>query len=271
MKELLIKTLLFLVLLFLFSFLLWEYCHTDEPIVKIKEKVLILGDSHTEDAINDTIFTNSYNYSQGGDPFIYSYVKLVNITSASKIDTLLLSVSPVSIGAGEQSLHKTNKLLFRFPWEDLTFLSQYNPLAIGHSFNIFDIRINTNNVGGYVYMDRFNLQKNLEQWGTTKKTLDPCIPHDAQLLYLDKIIEYCKSKSIQLIFINTPMYHAERFYNMDNFYKLIEEKYNDVTFWDYGNYELPDSCYADVGHLNYIGAKKFSAMLQEKVRNKSNQ
>jgi hypothetical protein len=58
---------------------------------------------------------------------------------------------------------------------------------------------------------------------------------------------------------------------MDNFYKIIREKYNNVTFWDYGNYVLLDSCYEDVGHLNYIGAKMFSTVLQEKVRNKSNQ
>ncbi|KAA6310815.1 hypothetical protein EZS27_037950 [termite gut metagenome] len=198
-------------------------------------------------------------------------MKLINITSASKIDTLIISVSPVSIGGKEErsQIKKTNKLLYRFPWEDLMFLFHYNPLAIGHSFNIFDIRANANNVGGYLYLDRFKLQKDLAR--RTTKTPDPCIPHEAQLLYLDKIVAYCRSKSIRLIFINTPMYHAERFYNMDNFYKVIEDKYNDVTFWDYGNYVLPDSCYGDVGHLNYIGAKKFSAMLQEKVRNKYNQ
>ncbi|KAA6316169.1 hypothetical protein EZS27_033485 [termite gut metagenome] len=72
MKNFLIKIPLFLVLLFLCSFLMWKYCHTDKPIVEIKEKVLILGDSHTECAINDTIFTNSYNYSQSAEPFIYS-------------------------------------------------------------------------------------------------------------------------------------------------------------------------------------------------------
>ncbi|KAA6315881.1 hypothetical protein EZS27_033728 [termite gut metagenome] len=90
---------------------------------------------------------------------------------------------------------------------------------------------------------------------------------------LQKNIEYLKTISSKNSCIppQIQMYHAERFYNMDNFYKLIEEKYNDITFWDYGNYELPDSCYSDVGHLNHIGAKKFSAMLQEKVRNKYNQ
>jgi hypothetical protein len=266
MKEFLIKTPLFLVLLFLCSFLLWGYCHTDKPIVETKERVLILGDSHTEEAINDAIFTNSFNYSQGGDPFIYSYVKLINITAASKIDTLLLSVSPVSIGAGKESLHKVNKLLFRFPWEDLMYLFRYNPHVIGRSFNVFEVGINANKVGGYYYLNNYRLQENLERWAT--KTPEPCIPHEAQLLYLDKIVEYCKSKSIRLIFINTLIYHAERFYNMDNFYKVLEEKYSDVTFWDYGNYVLPDSCYGDVGHLNYIGAKKFSAMLQEEVRKK---
>ncbi|KAA6318888.1 hypothetical protein EZS27_031154 [termite gut metagenome] len=72
MKEFLIKILLFLVLLLVCSFLIGIYCHTNTPIVKIKERVLILGDSHTQNAINDAIFTHSYNYSDGGEPFIYS-------------------------------------------------------------------------------------------------------------------------------------------------------------------------------------------------------
>ncbi|KAA6326198.1 hypothetical protein EZS27_024668 [termite gut metagenome] len=267
MKKFLFKIFTFLIILIIISTFIWIFNYTNEPIIEIKEKILILGDSHTECAINDTIFTNSYNYSQSSEPFIYSYVKLINIASASKIDTLIISVSPVSIGGKGERLHiKTNKLLYRFPWEDLMFLFHHNPLAIGYSSNIFDIRANANNVGGYLYLDRFKLQKDLALRKT--KTLDPCIPHEAQLLYLDKIVTYCRSKSIQLIFINTPMYHAERFYNMNNFYKVIEEKYNDVTFWDYGNYVLPDSCYGDVGHLNYIGAKEFSIMLQEKVRKK---
>jgi hypothetical protein len=166
MKSFLLQILLFSIVPITFLLFIWIGSHTNKPIVEIKERVLILGDSHTEFGLNDTIFTNSFNYSQGGDPFIYSYAKLVSIASASKIDTLLLSVSPVSIGDRERWLHKVNKLLLRFPWEDLMFLFQYNPLVIGHSFNIFDIRINTNNIGGYEYVDRFNLQKNLEQWAT---------------------------------------------------------------------------------------------------------
>jgi hypothetical protein len=267
MKKFLLKIFTFLIILIIISTFIWIFNYTNEPIIEIKDIILIRGDSHTEKSNNDTIFTNSYNYSQSAEPFIYSYVKLVNITSASKIDTLILSVSPVSIGGKWERSHiKINKLLYRFPWEDLMFLFHYNPLTIGYSFNIFDIR--RNNIGGYVYVNRFRLQENLERWAT--ETLDPCIPHEAQLLYLDKIVAYCRSKSIQLIFINAPMYHAEKFYNMDNFYKVIEEKYNDITFWDYGNYVLPDSCYEDVGHLNYIGAKKFSTMLQEEVRKKFN-
>jgi hypothetical protein len=270
MKKFLIKLSLFFVLLLLFSFLLWGYCHTDKPIVKMKEKVLILGDSHTEFAINDTIFTNSFNYSQAADPFIYSYVKLINITSVSKIDTLILSVSLFTImddgRIKEKCMRKMNKLLFRFPWEDLTFLFRYNRQIIWGSFISY---FTETKIGGYSPSSEFKLQKSL-QFLITQTLQNLSIPHEAQLLYLDKIVKYCKSKSIKLIFINTPMYHAEKFYNMDNFYKIIQERYNNITFWDYGDYILPDSCYRDADHLNYIGAEIFSAMLQKEVRNKSN-
>ncbi|KAA6333093.1 hypothetical protein EZS27_018463 [termite gut metagenome] len=270
MKSFLLTILLFFIIPIIIIMSIWVCNYTNSPIIEIKEKVLILGDSHTQDAVNDTIFTESFNYSQGGDPFIYSYAKLVSIASVSKIDKLILSVSPVSLNNDTKNwIYKINKLLFYFPPKDLIILFRYAPrLLLKPIFNFYKKEFNK--VGGYAYNDRFKLQEDIKRL-TCLVPENSCVPPQIQLLYLDKIVEYCKSKSIKLIFINTPMYHAERFYNMDNFYKIIEKKYNDVTFWDYGDYILPDSCYGDVGHLNHIGAKKFSAMLQEKVRNKYNQ
>ena len=46
------------------------------------KNILILGDSHTENAINDSIFSNSLNYSASADAYIFSYVKLKAILNS---------------------------------------------------------------------------------------------------------------------------------------------------------------------------------------------
>jgi hypothetical protein len=38
----------------------------------------------------------------------------------------------------------------------------------------------------------------------------------------------------------------------------------DVRYMDYSVFPLPDSCYGDIGHLNYRGARIFSQYLQER-------
>ena len=39
-------------------------------------KILIIGDSHVECAINDDLFENSINFAQSGDNYMYSFTKL---------------------------------------------------------------------------------------------------------------------------------------------------------------------------------------------------
>ena len=57
-------------------------------------KVLIIGDSHTECAINDSILNNSMNFSQSGDNYLYSYTKLTLFKKNNpKLKHVILSYS----------------------------------------------------------------------------------------------------------------------------------------------------------------------------------
>jgi hypothetical protein len=62
------------------------------------KNILIVGDSHTECAIDDSIFTRSFNISQSGTAYLYSYIKLRKIlVENSHIDTVLVSFHGGSI------------------------------------------------------------------------------------------------------------------------------------------------------------------------------
>ena len=63
---------------------------------KIKEKknILIVGNSHTECSINDSIISNSVNLSQSASSYFYSYMKIREFTKYNpQIDTVIISFS----------------------------------------------------------------------------------------------------------------------------------------------------------------------------------
>ena len=58
------------------------------------KNILILGDSHTEVSLNDSIISNSINFSLGTSSYFHSYIKLKYILSNNEhIDTLILGYS----------------------------------------------------------------------------------------------------------------------------------------------------------------------------------
>lgn len=91
-------------------------------------------------------------------------------------------------------------------------------------------------------------------------------PNPLQLEYLHKIVELCEQQHIKLYFINTPIYQIDKYWDTEDFYKKIKTMFGNVEFLDYGRLQFPDSCYGDIDHLNYKGAKQFSLYLEKNFR-----
>lgn len=52
--------------------------------------------------------------------------------------------------------------------------------------------------------------------------------------------------------------------------KFYQENYSHIKFYDFRTLNLPDSCFRDLDHLNYKGAKIFSDFLEKEVLHKQN-
>ncbi|MDR0427925.1 MAG: hypothetical protein LBH12_04905, partial [Dysgonamonadaceae bacterium] len=85
-----------------------------------------------------------------------------------------------------------------------------------------------------------------------------------QKAYLLKIAELCKSRDVELILLNVPMYKPEVYGDNELANDFHDAYLSDVKYMDYSAFTLPDSCYRDIGHLNYRGARIFSQYLQER-------
>ena len=79
------------------------------------------------------------------------------------------------------------------------------------------------------------------------------------LPFVDKIASICKKRGIQLFLIRSPQ-HPKYAYceNEEQLQKILKTRYSQLFYLDFENFYLLNDDYADLEHLNYKGAKKFS-------------
>jgi len=294
MRNYLKNTFLFSIILILLSFLVILSNHIG--FLKIpnnvtqNKNILVLGDSNTECAINDSIFASAVNKSASADSYFYSYLKLKHIVQNNpNIDTIVLGFAPHNIfdnGWLLDDSHINSHLKLYFPlmeFSDYSFFICNNPKAFlstlptitKHAYNnLFNRLLNNFTAcyyGAYLKLERNKLQevKALFKEGKPLPFFD--LPNnfsisEPETLYLNKIISFCSSNHLKLYFINTP----KRFellkyqkYGTKEFYEFYNKTYSHIDFIDCSNLTLQDKNYGDFVHLNSNGANLFSSILHK--------
>jgi hypothetical protein len=247
--------------------------------------ILILGDSHTETAIDDAIFRNSCNLSQSGTAYLYSYCKLKKILKKNPhIDTVFLSFYYGALLKGiEDNWIMNEDVLATRVASYITLLGKEeiavytNKIALLNAILKIPTRgigsiitycrkgdIDFTNIGGYVKLDRDCLQRDIKLQNANNQVVGGGGGESfLQKKYLIKIAYLCFENNVKLILISTPTYRPEQYDQMDKLKEYHAKYLHHVDFVDYSNFVLPDSCYGDIGHLNYKGAEIFSRYLQE--------
>jgi hypothetical protein len=247
-----------------------------------------LGDSHTEYAIDDHIFSRCINVAEGGTAYLYTYGKLRKfLNENSHIDTVLLSfhwgclissTDDIWIFKGEFISSKLSRYVTFMDKEELLLLYKGNrtmafkailqlPVnnlkAIYHFFKQHgEVNYKNLNIGGYNRLDRDKLYENINNYDNSRST----DIGKYQKNYLLKIVDLCKSKNVKLILINTPTYNATRYGHLTWLQDYYNTYLNDTEYLDFSGFPLPDSCYGDIGHLNYKGAEIFSRYLDKELK-----
>ena len=82
-----------------------------------------------------------------------------------------------------------------------------------------------------------------------------------------------QAKKIELILVNTPI--NNNYYNkipkkfISNYYAIIKQFSNRIKFYDYHSIDFLKDCWGDGDHLNSIGARKLTLLINERI-NKQN-
>ncbi len=292
MKKFLRRILLYVLLLFSILgifFLINGIIIDTNNFLKIEESknILVIGASRTANAINDKYLEGSINLSGAGDPLFYSLIKLRLIKDNNpNIDTIILSLDnrtldskiakhfyrPVSL---ESKLPNYYNLL---SFNDLRLLNDINKYSTfktlffipKYTLKLFKNLIlkpnNKNlNIGGYVEVKHIINQNVIDSF-IKRDSIKKYQLSNFEIENLNRIVEYCDLNNIELIFINPPIHPI--MYNSLEYQegKLIFEKFltknlPNITCLDFSNDFLPDSCYADLIHLNKNGSEIFTKKL----------
>ena len=293
MKRFLLKLIIFaLIVILIFTGLVLS---SNSLISKRRGQLLTLsddiyyvfaGNSAVECAVNDTLVKHSINIAESGEAYLYSYAKIKALVETNKqlkavflgysFADLLLEKEESWVFSDEFIIEKVQYYNYLLGPSERNLMFSNNPRAyfMGLLKSIF------NNVssalqakhepkspgqlikfGGYKYLVRDKLQADpgldLNNRGPVKRSTQ-------QERYLKMISEFCRLHSISLILFTTPKHKS---YN-DNLNNANLQLWLDVrnsldadSLLNLSRYTLPDSCFGDLSHLNYMGANQFSRYL----------
>jgi len=254
--------------------------------IAVSKKILILGDSNSECAINDSIYKSSINLSASADSYFYSYLKLKKVMNTNEIDTLLLSFSPHNIfnnGGQFNDSYIYSRFKVYYPLmdeNDFRFLIKNNPFAVFKSTPPI-IKVTLENsvkviLNKPIHYGKFNLlNRNIlievqEKLKNGKKLpffeiLEKLIISKHEIEYLNKIVSFCKKEKIKLFLVNTPK-RKELLeypkYGVMEFNKFYDLNYSDIVYLDFSQLKMSNDFYGDFVHLNMKGSTYFSNLLK---------
>lgn len=265
-----------LLLYFILTFALNAYIFSTEKPLPKKSRVLIMGDSHSQKALNPMLFSDAQNISQTAEPYVVTYWKLKKVLSFNKPDTLILSFAPHNLSA----------------FNDLKFSStQWAPEMFRRIYPIADL----NDVSDYIDVDfmtyyktiwkhaaifpRFNHKNYVGRYNNNKRSniddVDEAIKRhflregknlgvsSVSLMYLDSIISICLKNEITPLLVTSPVHQRySREIPRESMDAFIAAKKNyseqNVLFLDGMQAIYADSLFLNADHLNAKGAVRFT-------------
>jgi hypothetical protein len=223
----------FALLLVCFVFVFLTFNFGNKYIIqslKLKNNInsLVLGDSHIQNAINDSQLDQLQNLAQFSEAPVYTYYKLEALLQKNKgIKKVYLGFSYHTLSSyfddytfGKFSKNIASKYFYILPCNLQWELIKKNPLTFkdllinSYSYGLKAFYVKSNElpfVGKYA--NEFNnthsiiasMDKRIEQQFFENGKLRSF--SELNIRYLDKIIELCKSEGVNLFLLNAPLDH----------------------------------------------------------------
>ena len=260
--------------------------HTRKKTIHVEPDVHIafFGNSQIESSVNDTLVAHSINWARSNEmpEFIYAKVKLLHKYNP-QIDSIFIGFDNVlgfhydydefpyqishpyiydmfsfedwlTIFRNSNYDHWSNFFLYPISWRKLKEIKDFH--RPGQTLQ------NNRILGGYVFLTRDKLAEHLQR--QKQKPYSRLYCSDKTLYFFNRTIEYCKNHGIKIFFICAPQ-HPKVLHDLTSYKEEYKDHFSNIPFFDYVDWEMPDSCFADLNHLNYRGARVFSSFLNSQI------
>jgi hypothetical protein len=248
---------------------------------------IVVGHSQTEETFDDEIIKNTKNLSMSGENIYYTYFKVYQILKCNKtIKNIFISFTnhQITQNYDETSIwdekhidHSYSKYAAFMSINDYLVLLKNNPLGIikaqplatkkqlmfllKNKKSIYEdylignfVKLKTSRLDSILNFKKTNIKLDSINFKYSKYTF----------IYLDKIIDLCKNKNVELFLIRTPVHKTWNELNDEYFFqKILKEKYSQIDFLDFKKFPLMNNEYYDQSHLNQFGAAKFSTFFNK--------
>ncbi|MFK7783396.1 hypothetical protein [Psychroserpens sp.] len=247
---------------------------------------LILGHSHPECAFNDSLIPNFKNLSNSGESYFYTYHKVKELIPKNNIDAIFIEYSNSLIRKNmDEWIWGYEKMNAYFPWhspfmknDDIWYLYKNNPddftkVVSTSTRNNFtriislDFITTDKKYGGFNKLEESKIPELLKEINTNPTKAQEEGISIANLTYLDKIIEYCRTNNVKVYLVRSPQHKYFPRENEDELFKIKNEQFGDIDFLDFDKFPLKDNQFGDLGHLNYKGANVFSSWFNSLIEN----
>jgi hypothetical protein len=246
--------------------------HLDENI-----HTVLIGDSHIQMTLNDSVLPNTKNLSRNAETFLFSYYKLATLLQQNP------SLKRVFLGYGYHSLSNNNdnytfgmyskdiatRYFFILPLAIQTKMMATNgqvlPSFIKNALGLGWSNINPKQDYSFLgfYENTFknaavqyeSIEKGLQNMYFDKGTMRPF--SEDNIFYLQEIVNLCKSKNVQLTLVNTPIHPKYKSgipsEYKHRYYSIVKD--NNLTLFEFDNLVLTDSCFVTDGdHVSVNGS-----------------
>ena len=294
MKGFLLRVLYFIIasgILLLMIFILTMKIIEENADFKVDDNVnsLIFGHSHPQCAFNDSIINDVKTYSSSGESYLYTFVKVKQMTLHNpNIKTIFVEYSNNNITEdmdtwiwGNHFLSLQLHLYFPFmQLQDLKLLFENNRRGFFVStskafrqnlkrivFNNYNYSKNPN-VGGYLRLENEmsdSLSEKLDEHHNSTSNIGKL--SKMNIFYLEKIVSYCREKQIELFFVRSPQHKSFEYRKNEKVFLAVKDSlFSDIEFLDFNDFPIENEEFADLGHLNYKGAEKFSIFFNNLIK-----
>ena len=291
MRKAILRTILFLIILIIFILLTLSGTDTiikDKAYISIKpnSKFIVLGHSHPQLSLNDSLITNFSNCAAGGEGFFYTYFKVKEIIEQNNnIEVVFIEFSNNQIIEkmddwtwGKENLSTRYPLYAPFlEFKDHMLLFEKNSIGfcnalslslnknfntiIFNNYNFSELRIGYMKKEGSKLDSLMKVYKNKGRFEKYKSNISL-----VNIKYLKKIIKVCQDNNKKVFIIRCPITKISKVLQNEKIYRKYLAttcKISKIEFLDFINFPLKNSEFYDTEHLNSKGAVKFSKWFNE--------